>query len=80
MLERTPERLRAIMNGANEMAAGLSFAAVSLVAGYIIVNVGYGAAFVTGALVTLLGTAIFWLYVQFGGSVKLSRLRWRRTA
>ncbi len=38
MMERTPERLRAIMNGVNEMAAGLSFAAISLAGGYIIVH------------------------------------------
>jgi MFS family permease len=70
MMERTPERLRAIMNGANEMAAGLSFAAISLAGGYIIVRFGYGAAFITGALITLLGTLIFWLYVQFGERIK----------
>jgi MFS family permease len=80
MMERTPERLRAIMNGVNEMAAGLSFAAVSLAGGYLIVHFGYSAAFVTGALITLFGTLIFWLYVQFGGRVRLARLRWRRAA
>jgi MFS family permease len=66
LMERTPERLRAIMNGANEMAAGLSFAAVSLVAGFVIVNVGYSAAFVLGAAITLLGTIIFGGYVWWG--------------
>lgn len=69
MMERTPERLRAIMNGANEMAAGLSFAAISLVAGYVIVQVGYPAAFAMGAAVTLLGTLIFGLYVRFGARI-----------
>jgi AAHS family 4-hydroxybenzoate transporter-like MFS transporter len=66
MMERTPERLRAIMNGANEMAAGLSFAAVSLVAGFVIVQVGYGAAFAMGAALTLLGTAVLGVYVYWG--------------
>lgn len=66
LMERTPERLRAIMNGVNEMAAGLSFAAVSLVAGYVIVHFGYGAAFVMGATITLLGTALFAGYVWWG--------------
>lgn len=79
MMERTPERLRAIMNGVNEMAAGLSFAAISLAGGYIIVRFGYSAAFVTGAVITLLGTLIFWLYVQFGGRVRLPSLRRRST-
>ena len=78
MMERTPERLRAIMNGANEMAAGLSFATISLLSGYIIVHYGYGAAFITGALITLLGTLIFWLYMQLGG--RLARFRLRRRA
>lgn len=75
LMERTPERLRSIMNGANEMAAGLSFAAISLAGGYIIVHFGYSAAFVTGAAITLLGTLVFWGYAQFGERV---RLRWRR--
>ena len=78
IMERTPERLRAIMNGANEMAAGLSFATISLLSGYIIVHYGYGAAFITGALITLLGTLIFWLYMQLGG--RLARFRLRRRA
>ena len=57
------------MNGANEMAAGLSFAAISLVAGYVIVQVGYPAAFTLGAAITLLGTLIFALYVRFGARI-----------
>jgi MFS family permease len=69
MMERTPERLRAIMNGANEMAAGLSFAAISLVAGYVIVRIGYPAAFAMGAAITLLGTLIFGIYVRFGARI-----------
>lgn len=78
LMERTPERLRSIMNGANEMAAGLSFAAISLAGGYIIVHYGYSAAFVTGAVITLLGTLLFWLYVQLGERVRTRPLRWKR--
>ncbi len=69
LMERTPERLRSIMNGANEMAAGLSFAMISLVAGYVIVRLGYPAAFAMGAAITLLGTLIFGIYVRFGSRI-----------
>jgi MFS family permease len=69
LMDRTPERLRAIMTGANEMAAGLGFAAISLVAGYVIVQVGYPAAFAMGAGITLLGTLIFGIYVRFGARI-----------
>jgi MFS family permease len=69
MMERTPERLRSIMNGANEMAAGLSFAAVALIAGYVIVRSGYPAAFLMGGAITLVGTAIFGVYVRWGAQI-----------
>lgn len=75
MMEATPERLRAIMNGANEMAAGLSFAAISLAGGYMIVNYGYPAAFVAGALLTFAGTFVFWVYLLFRGRAPLGSLR-----
>jgi MFS family permease len=75
MMERTPERLRSIMNGANEMAAGLSFAAVSLIAGYVIVRSGYPAAFLMGGAITLFGTAIFAVYVRWGADLNA---RWHR--
>lgn len=63
MMERTPPRLRAAMTGAGEMAAGLSFALVSLAGGYIIVRYGYDSAFLLGAVLTLAGTVLFGLYV-----------------
>ena len=40
VMERTPPRLRAAMTGAGEMAAGFSFALISLAGGYIIVRSG----------------------------------------
>jgi hypothetical protein len=44
MMARMPPRLRAAMTGAGEMAAGFSFALVSLAGGYIIVQLRlYGA-------------------------------------
>jgi MFS family permease len=67
LMERTPDRLRAIMNGVNEMAAGLSFALMALAGGYIIVEYGYTAAFLVGAVLTLAGTLLFWVYVWRNG-------------
>ncbi|MCS6826052.1 MAG: MFS transporter [Caldilinea sp.] len=63
IMERTPPRLRATMTGAGEMAAGFSFALISLLGGYIIVQYGYAAAFWLGAVFTLAGTALFAVYV-----------------
>lgn len=63
MMERTPPRLRAAMTGAGEMAAGFSFALISLTGGYIIVRFGYDATFLLGAAITLAGTLLFGGYV-----------------
>lgn len=63
IMERTPPRLRASMTGAGEMAAGFSFALISLLGGFIIVQYGYAVAFWLGAVVTLAGTALFAIYV-----------------
>lgn len=63
VMERTPPRLRAAMTGAGEMAAGLSFALISLTGGFIIVRYGYDATFLLGALITLAGTLLFAGYV-----------------
>jgi MFS family permease len=71
MMERTPPRLRAAMTGAGEMAAGLSFALVSLAGGYIIVRYGYDATFLLGAVITLAGTLLFGVYVWW-----LRKRRW----
>ena len=68
MMERTPERLRAVMNGVNEMAAGLSFAFIALVGGIIIVNYGYTATFLFSAGLTLAGALIFAGFVRLRGS------------
>ena len=67
MMERTPDRLRALMTGANEMAAGLSFALIALVGGYVIVNYGYAAAFLAAGAMSLAGTLIFYGYVRVKG-------------
>ncbi|MBE2236470.1 MAG: MFS transporter [Caldilineaceae bacterium] len=63
MMERTPPRLRAAMTGAGEMAAGFSFALISLIGGFLIVRYGYDATFLLAAAMTLLGTLIFGVYI-----------------
>jgi len=63
LMERTPPRLRATMTGTGEMAAGFSFAIISLLGGFIIVRYGYDATFLGAALVTLMGTALLAIYV-----------------
>ncbi len=58
-----PEQ-RSLMSGINEMTAGLSFAGMALVGGYIIVNQGYQMLFLLGAALTFVGTLIFWGYFR----------------
>jgi MFS family permease len=58
-----PEQ-RSFMSGINEMTAGLSFAGMALVGGYIIVNQGYQTLFLLGAALTFVGTLIFWGYFR----------------
>ena len=83
MMERTPERLRSVMNGANEMAAGFSFALMALLGGWIIVTYGYTAAFLVGAFATLFGTVVLGVYVWLtrpsrGNAGAPARFRLRR--
>lgn len=56
----SPEQ-RGIASGAGEMAAGGSFAFMALSGGFLITALGYHSLFLTGALLTGIGTFIFWL-------------------
>ncbi len=58
-----PEQ-RSFMSGINEMTAGLSFAGMALLGGYLIVERGYRDLFLLGAALTLLGTLLFWAYFR----------------
>ena len=58
-----PEQ-RSFMSGINEMTAGLSFAGMALLGGYMIVERGYRDLFLLGAVLTLLGTLLFWVYLR----------------
>lgn len=63
-----PEQ-RSILSGISEMTAGLSFAGMALLGGYIIVREGYIALFLCGALLTLVGTTVFWGYFGTGSKI-----------
>ncbi|MBX3015536.1 MAG: MFS transporter [Caldilineaceae bacterium] len=63
MAKIKPEQ-RSFMSGLSEMTAGLSFAVMALLGGYIIVNQGYQTLFLVGAGATLVGTLLFWGYFR----------------
>ena len=54
----SPEQ-RGIASGAGEMAVGVSFAFMALSGGYLITSLGYHSLFLTGAILTGIGTLIF---------------------
>lgn len=56
----SPEQ-RGIASGAGEMAAGGSFALMALSGGFLITALGYHSLFLTGAILTGIGTFMFWL-------------------
>lgn len=58
-----PEQ-RSFMSGLSEMTAGLCFALMALVGGYIIVAQGYQTLFLVGSGATLLGVLLFWGYFR----------------
>ncbi len=58
--ESVTPRWRATISGATTMTAGLGFAVAALGGGYIIPVVGYRGLFLAGAVVSLVGTLIFW--------------------
>jgi MFS family permease len=55
---------RAVLNGASNMALGLSMSAISLGGGYILTALGYPSLFLTGASVTAAGALFFWVYFR----------------
>ena len=63
MMEVTPPRFRTTMAGAGEFSGGMGFALVSLVGGYVIVEVGYNALFIGAGLTTICGALLLWVYV-----------------
>jgi len=63
-LELVPPRWRATVSGVTEMAAGICFTALTFGGGYIIALLGYRSLFLTGAILTGLGSLLFWLFFR----------------
>ena len=61
-MEIVSPRWRALMSGATNMSMGLSWALMGLVGAYIAENVGYGSVFLLAAILTTLGTLLFWFF------------------
>ena len=55
------EKQRSLISGAGEMAIGAGFAASSFIGGYLISWYGYRELFIFGAVVTTIGTVLFWV-------------------
>ena len=60
-MDLVPPSKRAPVSGVTEMAAGLTFTALTFGGGYMIAILGYRSLFLTGAALTLMGTLVFWL-------------------
>ncbi len=67
MLEVVPAKLRPMMSGVNDMAAGLSFAVVALLGGIVIVRHGYPVMFLAGGAATLLSALVFAVFLRRRG-------------
>jgi len=65
---------RALMNGACNMAMGLSSSAMALGGGYIVKTLGYRGVFLTGAAVTTAGAILFWICFRIPRGEFASRL------
>ena len=60
----TPAKWRGTISGAGEMAAGLSFALVGLIGGWLIERRGYSSVFWLGTGMTLAGALLFMLFLR----------------
>ncbi len=63
ILDLVPRSWQALMAGTGEAAAGMSFAMMALGGGFILSAFAFRDLFLLGALLTLIGTALFWLYI-----------------
>ena len=63
-MKLVPPRQRAVVAGTGEMAAGLSFAAMSLSGGYIVDTIGYREFFLLAFVLSFLGAVTFWGYFR----------------
>ncbi len=63
ILDLVPRSWQALMAGTGEAAAGMSFAMMALGGGFILSAFAFRDLFLLGAFLTLIGTALFWLYI-----------------
>jgi predicted MFS family arabinose efflux permease len=69
-----PKRQQAIMVGAGEAAAGFSFAFMALIGGYLVTGSGFRELFLLGAILSGLGTLVFWLHLRGVNMQKATKL------
>ena len=63
ILDLVPRKHQALMAGTGEAAAGMSFAMMALGGGLILSAFAFRDLFLLGALLSLIGTLLFWFYV-----------------
>ena len=73
ILELVPKAQQSIMAGSGEAAAGLSFAMMALGGGLLLAAFGFRELFLLGALFSLIGALLFWLYAR--GAKATSKLK-----
>ncbi len=64
ILDLVPRVQQSVIAGSGEMAAGLSFAMISLGGGILLSIVGFRELFLLGSLLTFIGSLLFWLHVR----------------
>lgn len=64
ILDLVSKSQQSIMAGSGEMAAGLSFAIMSLGGGILLAFFGFRELFLLGALLSFIGALLFWLYAR----------------
>ena len=63
ILDLVPRAQQALMAGAGEAAAGLSFAMMALGGGLLLTAFAFRDLFLLGTLISFIGTVLFWLYI-----------------
>lgn len=66
ILDLVPKAQQSVMAGSGEMAAGLSFSMMALGGGLLLTLFAFRDLFLMGAMLSLAGTLLFWLYVFAG--------------
>ncbi len=66
ILDLVSRKHQALMAGTGEAAAGMSFAMMALGGGIILIAFTFRDLFLLGALLSFLGTVLFWLHVRHG--------------